>query len=206
MTISKSLDQIFVNVIDRYKKDPSKEKFVILVGGCSRSGKSTLTEYLEKELTKFGIQTHSINMDSWLISVDERPANSTVSQRYELLEIRNAVEKLLRGEAINTPIYDPVKRKRVKDRFKDPFHISSGILIIDGVIALADEVLLQKSDMRIYVSIPDCLRIKRLLSFYKEVKKIDRNEYKKIIRAREGEETLFVKKSSLNADFVFCWP
>ena len=54
-----------------------------------------------------------------------------------------------------------------------------------------------------YVYISDTLRIKRLINFYRDVKKIEKNLYKKIIIDREIEETIFIKNTKNNADFIF---
>jgi len=55
------------------------------------------------------------------------------------------------------------------------------------------------------VKISECKRLRRLIDFYNRVKKISRNEYKKIIRDRELEEVPLIKKSSVLADAIFEW-
>jgi transketolase C-terminal domain/subunit len=47
-----------------------------------------------------------------------------------------------------------------------------------------------------FVAVNDSLRIKRLIRFYRDVKKLRRDLYKKIILERESEEVIFVKKSA----------
>ncbi len=144
-------------------------------------------------------------MDSWLISVDKRKPDSTVSERYELSGINAAVERIVKGETVLPPVYDPVTRKRVEGITGQPVQLDTGVLIVEGVIALTDTSLRSKSHINIFVDIADTLRIKRLLDFYGRVKKVERATYKNIIREREKEETLFVKGSIHNADLVFNW-
>lgn len=144
-------------------------------------------------------------MDSWLISVDKRKPDSTVSERYELAGINAAVEKIVKGETVSPPVYDPATRKRVEGITGQPVQLDAGVLIVEGVIALADTSLRNQSHISIFVDIADILRIKRLLDFYNRVKKVERAAYKNIILEREKEETLFVKRSMYNADLIFNW-
>ena len=144
-------------------------------------------------------------MDSWLISFDKRKPDSTVSERYQLMEINRAVDCLLRGESISAPVYDPVSRRRLEGVYHPSIQITAGILLIEGVVALSDKKLLAKADLKIFVELPDCIRIKRLLDFYSRIKKIPRTEYKPIIAGREKEETIFVKNTAQYADILFSW-
>lgn len=200
-----SIDDLFTHVYNAYRKS-GHERFIILVGGCSRSGKTTLSNELHRRFSDMAVNAVSLNLDAWLIGVDERKPNSTVVERYEMSEIIIAVDALLAGETIYPPVYDSVSRKRLMDQAGSPLMINRGVLLIEGVIALCYEALLLKSHSRIFVNIPDVPRIKRLLQFYRDVKNLPRSSYKDIILARESEEVPFIKKTALNADIVFCWP
>ena len=81
--------------------------------------------------------------------------------------------------------------------------ITNGILFVDGVVALAIEELLKHAALRIFVDIPDTLRKQRLVHFYSEIKRLDEKECENIIKTREKEEVLFIKKTVVNADITF---
>lgn len=185
--------------------ESNRNIFVILVGGCSRAGKSTLSSQLAEQFFATGISSLIVNTDCWLISVDKRKPGSTVSERYDLRAINSSVTRLLKGETVFPPVYDPVSRKRLDNITGDPIQIKSGVLIVEGVIALADQALLKRSNARIFVEIPDRLRVKRLLDFYGRVKKVARPEYKTIISDREKEEIPFIKSTAANANLLFSW-
>jgi uridine kinase len=199
-----SIEQLFTAVHQSYTE--SKENiFVILVGGCSRAGKSTLSSALAEQFKNHQIESRIVNIDSWLISVDKRKPGSKVAERYDLAEINLAVEKILNGETVFPPIYDPATRKRIEGVTDKAIQLNNGVLIVEGVVTMSDRNLLSKSHIKIFVDIADTLRIKRLIDFYSKVKKVERETYKQIILDREKEETLFVKATAENADLLFAW-
>ena len=199
-----SIDSIFDTLFSKYKESQNGV-FVILIGGCSRAGKSTLSHSLANLFNENHIECQIFNLDSWIISVDKRNSNSTVLERYETLEIRKALQKILRKELVVPPFYNPVSRKREEVKFGESLQLDTGVLIVEGVISLANHFILNISDAKIYVSVSDSIRIKRLIKFYRDVKKVTKDIYKKIIIDREKEETLFIKNTIKNADMIFNW-
>ena len=176
---------------------------LILVGGCSRSGKSVLVSKLKENIISSGINTAVINLDSWLVSVDNRKQDSSVLDRYEIPLIISAIKKIRHGEVIYPPVYDVVSRMRVAECGINSVSIKNGILFIEGVVALAIEELVKNATLRIFVGISDKLRKQRLVAFYSDVKRLNRKEYEKIIETREQEEVPFIKRTSVNADIIF---
>ncbi len=179
----------------------SNKVFIILIGGCSRSGKTTLSEKLYDNLKINGINSLLVSIDSWLLSIEERKPDSTVSDRYEINSIVNAVQKLKEGKSVEMPKYDLISRRRRNESSR--VFIESGVLIVEGTITLSITKLLNMSDFNIYVQISDYERVKKLINFYSNIKKIDKLEYKKIIKERENEEVPFIKNSSKKADIIF---
>lgn len=202
METPNTIDSTFYTLLEKYKES-KKDIFIILIGGCSRSGKSSLSFSLENKFKPQNIKCKILNLDSWLISVDKRINNSKVIDRYEIIEINEAIKNILNKKIVIPPFYNPISRKREEKSYGNPLQLDSGILIIEGVISLAVEYLLKISDVNIYVDISDTLRIKRLINFYRDVKKIEKNLYKKILIDRELEETIFIKNTKNNADFIF---
>jgi len=204
MRISKSISVIAQKIINlsNYKNDTV---FVVLIGGCSRTGKSTLANMLIEILNTSGYFSLLLRIDSWLISIDERKHGSTVFERYNTNAIIDSVEKIVKGGTIMPPIYDPIKRKKTDEYSSSPVSIQSGILIVEGTITLSIKELLDKSGFRIFVETSDLIRIKRLIDFYSRVKKVPKQEYKQILSSREKEEIPFIKNTASKADIIFRW-
>jgi uridine kinase len=201
LKIVESIDIILRRVVDSLL---SKEDghTVILVGGCSRAGKTTFSKQLAQKIDESGFDVLTVSIDSWLISIDDRIPNSTVVERYDTEGINRALSDLLNKKEVIPPIYDPVTRRRIKE-FKGPsLKIQSGAIIIEGTITLALTKLLQKSDLNIFIQTSDITRLKRLIDFYSNNKGLSKNEYKKILLSRENEEIPFIKQSAENAHFI----
>lgn len=156
---------------------------------------------MKEQLLKSGNELVLLNLDSWIIDVDKRKPESKVIERFQINEIVSSVNTLLNGGVINIPIYNPVLRKN--QGFSLPIQIRSGILIIEGVIALTIPELLKIANLKIFVDVSQITRLKRLIFFYKEVKKIKQQEYRKIILEREKEEVPFIKASKKEADIIY---
>ena len=176
---------------------------IILVGGCSRAGKTVLVSKLKKNIISSGINSTAVKLDSWLISVEKRKENSTVLDRYEIPSIISSIKKLQNGDSIFPPIYDVVSRKRIAESADEPIIIERGILFVEGVVALAIQELVKNATLSIFMNIPDTLRRQRLIDFYSGTKKLDKNEYEDIFLKREKEEVPFIKGTVVNADVIF---
>lgn len=178
-------------------------RHLILIGGCSRSGKSTLSNELHETFISNGFQSVIINLDSWLIGFDKRPKNSKVYQRYEVSSIIKSINTLLSGEKIYPPVYNAKTRRRITEKREHPIQVEKGFIIIDGVISLYINELTAISSLNIFVRINDISRIKRLIEFYSVFKGMQKTKYHKIIRDRESEEVPFIKNTASNADIIY---
>jgi uridine kinase len=183
--------------------ESSNKPMVVLVGGCSRTGKTVLVSKLVEIFISSGINTVSVQLDSWLISVENRREDSSVLERYEIPSIIASIKRLQQGEQIYPPVYDAVSRRRIKESGIAPISINEGILFIEGVVALAIGELVENAKLGIFVDIPDELRRQRLVNFYSDVKRLDRKEYEDIIKKREKEEVTFIKETAVHADVIF---
>jgi len=177
--------------------------FLILIGGFSRSGKTTFANQLNKELRNSGYNSTVIGIDSWLLDIIDRPKDSIITQRYDCKDIESSVINLLNGKSIYPPNYDASSRKRIKNIMSQPVSISEGIIIWEGTIALSIKELLRQSNLNIFININDYTRLKRIIKFYRDEKKVPREEYKNIIKERETEEIPYIRNSMVNAHYIF---
>ena len=181
----------------------SNKSMIVLVGGCSRTGKTVLVSKLIESAMFSSISAIVVKLDSWLISVEQRNEVSSVLERYEIPSIISSIKRLQQGEKIYPPVYDAVSRRRITESAVAPISIREGIIFVEGVVALAIEELVEKAALRIFVGIPDDLRRRRLVKFYSDIKGVERREYEDIIEKREKEEVIFIKRSAVNADMIF---
>lgn len=175
---------------------------LVLVGGCSRTGKSALSVMLSEKLLADRIEHGIVNLDAWLLGVDERGHHSLVMERYDCQAIISSVKELLQGKAVYPPVYDMISRRRISASGEKGITVVSGIIIAEGVIALALNELVEIASLKIFVHVSDKVRTERLFSFYRDVKKLSVDEVEAVIAERECEEVPFIKQTASCADII----
>ncbi|CAN2046975.1 Phosphoribulokinase/uridine kinase domain-containing protein [Candidatus Magnetomoraceae bacterium gMMP-1] len=180
-----------------------KQPSLILIGGCSRTGKTTLALKLFELFKADGVECNIINLDSWLVSLEKRKANSTVMERYECAAIIKAVKKILSKKKVFPPIYDIVSRRRISEKGEKFYFADSGVVIVEGVITLALKELVNIASLKIFTTACETTRIERLMDFYVNMKGLNYRDAEEIVYSREKEEVLFVKETSEYADLSF---
>jgi histidinol-phosphate phosphatase family protein len=179
----------------------AKNSRVILIGGASRSGKTSVANVLAELLNLVGKKTHVVPLDGWLRSADERRENAGVLGRYQLDDLFEQAKHLVTSGArfdIKYPLYDR-KLKQVKKTKKVSIG-PSDIVILEGVPALLDRRLLDLANCTIHVDVDDVLRMKRLQEEY--VWREERQEdFMKKIMSREVDEVLVVKSAAHKANY-----
>ena len=176
---------------------------LVLIGGCSRTGKSTLSAALLAECARREMGGIRLDLDRWLIGVDRRPPVSSVIERYEIDAIVRSVDELLRGGTIYPPIYDPVTRRRLLECDSTGISVAGGVLIVEGVIALAVPSLVERATLRVFAEVDTATRLARLRMFYTITKRLDETTAEAIIQQREHEEVPFIISTRRNADLVY---
>lgn len=194
---------LFRSMMVKYR-DHQKDRAFVLIGGCSRSGKTTLSKKIEQDLNREGIASAIINLDNWLMGIDERSGKETVRERYHYENIERDIRKLQAGYPIHPPVYDP--RTRMIISRSRPGAISlrgGGIGIVDGTIALDIEALRKVALFKIFVEVEDNVRFVRLMRFYFEFKGCNLDETFSIIQNREKEEVRIIKETKPYADVIY---
>ncbi|TNF08804.1 MAG: uridine kinase [Bacillota bacterium] len=147
-----------------------KKPLLILVAGGSASGKSTVVEEI---LNKAGIdEVLIIKHDDYYHDQSELPLEVRYLTNYdhpssldnELL--LNHLQKLMKGETIDKPVYDFVNHTRSTEIE----HISpKPIIIVEGILILENEKIRDLSDINLFVELDDDTRfIRRMLRDMKE--------------------------------------
>lgn len=111
----------------------------ILIGGPSRSGKSTFTRVLVDAIAATGAEVLSLHLDDWLKDEDDR--DDGVLGRYDLTAVEDLFAHLtnaIEAREIAVPIYDRAKRRRVGVAMRE---VSPGTVVVcEGGPALSLEV------------------------------------------------------------------
>ena len=141
---------------------------VIAISGASGSGKSLFTENLLKEFSEEGKQVQILREDHYYRAQDHLPMHEREKNNYDhpqafehelLIEHLHALKK---WQSIDYPHYCYKTHTRLKQTEK---LMSAPVIIIEGIMLLANQELLPMFDVKIFVDTPldICLlrRIKR---------------------------------------------
>ncbi len=137
------------------------DMLIIGIAGGSGSGKSTITDLLKN---KFGDDVTVINHDNYYKAQHDKPFEERIKTNYDAPEafetdlLAKHLSLLRQGFSIDCPIYDYSIHDRT-DRVRriDP----TSVVIIDGILVLADPRLRSLMDVKIYVDTDADVRILR---------------------------------------------
>ena len=138
----------------------ARKPVVIGIGGCSGSGKTTLARELATQL-----DATLFSLDLYYRDLSQFPLDSRHKQNFDhpdSLEselIIEHVRALAAGQPIQRPVYDFKTHSRVAGAF-DPI-IPSGVVIVEGILALHYDELMPLYDFSIYVNAPNEICLKR---------------------------------------------
>ena len=174
---------------------------IVLIGGASRSGKSSIANVLAELLGLVGKKAHVIPMDGWLKAADGRKEGVGVLDRYQFNAIVAQAKKTVLSIGRFDIEYMQYDRKIKKAMgFKKVSIGPSDIVIFEGVPALLDDRLLRLSNLNIHVDIDDGLRMKRLQEEYLWREECQEIYMNKII-SREKDEVSLIKAASNKSDY-----
>jgi uridine kinase len=143
---------------------------LVLIGGLSRSGKSTLAHCLQEALSVTGKKAHILSADGWLKAPEHR--GQTVIERYDMNALNQLVQSLVNRNkhlkqdlTLQVPIYS--KRDFKANRTIENVIGPQDVVIIEGTIAL---ILATAQEQRAlhtwYIQMDEAKRKKRLLTEY----------------------------------------
>ena len=137
------------------------DMLIIGIAGGSGSGKSTIARLLAE---KFGDAVTVMRHDDYYkaqhtLTMEERALqNYDCPEAFDTALMAAHIEALRAGQAIDCPAYDYM----IHDRTEETRHIEpTKVLLIDGILVLADERLRSLMDIRIFVDTDADIRILR---------------------------------------------
>ena len=142
----------------------SKETVVITIGGNTRSGKSTLATYLQKQFKASGVDCMLITLDHWILPKSDRIGKEEVFHNFQIDKLENDLQGILSGETVELKGYTA---HPAHDTENVTYQLAGQkVILIEGVVALATENLRSISDFKIFKSISEDLLKQRMFSFY----------------------------------------
>ena len=176
---------------------------IILIGGGSGAGKTTIAQLIKKAKNDVTI----ISLDNYCISHDElsleerKKLNFDHPDSYDGKRASEDVKRLKNNESVAIPIYDfSIHAAKKEKQIINPHKY----IIVDSIFSLYYPELLSLADYKIYISVDDKTRLKR------------RSERDLMYRGRSKEQTLwqwqttvlpmhqkYIEPTKKNADYIF---
>ncbi|MBI1316944.1 HAD-IIIA family hydrolase [bacterium] len=173
---------------------------VILVGGNSRSGKSTFSRFLSWELEAEGVVHQTIRLDDWILPKSQRPNETGVLDNFQIAQLVSDLERLVQGETVQ--IATPYAHHPDQPISEVEYHCApEEWLIIEGVVALMIPELRDKADLKVFVSCPEMVRKQRFVEFYRWKGRND-TDIETLYALRNPIEYIPVEESAVWADIV----
>ena len=177
---------------------------VIGIAGGTGSGKTTFTESL---VNKFGNKVTVIHHDNYYnvldhLSYEERcKVNYDHPDSFDTKLMIEHIKMLKNGESVEEPVYDYTIHNR--DKEKTITLEPTEILIIDGILILAEKELCDLMDLKIFVDTDADVRLGRriLRDMNERGRSIDSvlTQYQTTVKPMHEK---FVEPSKKNADIV----
>jgi uridine kinase len=177
------------------------EGHVILIGGRSKSGKTTLAQLLYNKITLRGLSCINLSIDNWLLSASLR--GGTVLGRYNLEPLRCLLESRRNSTCTNLqvvpPFYDKIMRVSLPG--EQAFTIRwDDVLIIEGTISLMLGPSAGQS-RQYFVETDECVRRMRVVSEYVQ-RGFTRNEAMELYEERMVDEVPYIDATNIGAEKI----
>lgn len=180
------------------------ERILLGVAGGSGSGKTTVVEEILKGLRTSPVSV--IHHDAYYRDLAHRPFEERVKVNFDhpdALETELLVEHLERlraGEGVDVPVYDFSTHTR-RDRTQRVE--ATGVIIVDGILVLAEHRLRDLLDIKVFVDTdPDLRFIRRLERDMKERGRSLESVVDQYLKTVRPMHLAFVEGSRAHADII----
>jgi histidinol-phosphate phosphatase family protein len=197
--VSFIIDEPFAKAYNKIKDFTMKIPRIIVIGGNSRSGKSTLASYLQLKFEEEGLMTLKIELDNWILPEGERTPGMNVFHRFQQELMEKEIQQILSGIKIEKTIYP-----NHPDRIPLPVvyqYEGADIIIIEGVIALSSQTIRGLATVKVFIDVPDEVQKKRIKQYYLWRGKTEK-EIENLYSRRFKDEYQIIKKAINFADFI----
>jgi D,D-heptose 1,7-bisphosphate phosphatase len=189
----------FKEIYNQFRNYKGMSPWIILIGGNSRTGKSTLASYLRLAFKNTGKNVLDVKLDNWILPEEQRLNNMDVYGRFQLPRIEKDMKSLLSGKTLHLTTY-------ANHPLRQPLPVeynSRGIdiIIIEGVIALSSAYLRDSAHLKIFTTLPDETFRSRLFEYYSWRGKTA-EEIITLVEKRKVDEYQLIEKESNLADLI----
>lgn len=155
----KEYQNIIEEIVKRIIEEDGRE--IIMLAGPSSAGKTTTAKRLKEGLSEKGVTTYVLSLDDFYLNRDDIPYLPDGTQDYEtvyaldLVRLENDLNSLLRGETVETPIFDFTTGKRSDTQFNTITLGEEDVVIIEGLHAL-NPVITEKVHgklLKVYINV-----------------------------------------------------
>ncbi|MBN2482451.1 MAG: HAD-IIIA family hydrolase [Bacteroidales bacterium] len=191
--------EVFENVYRKFVRFRDRKPFIMLIGGNSRSGKSTLASFLNIGFRKKGLRSVILELDNWIIPEKERLPGMNVYDRFRLADIEKDVESLLEGSELSMDTY-----ANHPDREPVPVKLNingEDTVIIEGIVALSSAGIRKRAHVRIFTGVPENILRDRIEEYYTWRGKSP-DDIEELYEKRKDDEYRLIEKERNLADLI----
>ncbi|MFC2695180.1 MAG: uridine kinase [Lactobacillus sp.] len=181
-----------------------KKPLVIGIAGGSGSGKTTIAREIRKKLPHdriLVVTQDSYYKDNAGIPMEQRrQINYDHPNAYDMPLMNKQLRQLLNWQAVETPIYDFTKLTRSdKTEHTEP----AGIILLEGILVLADPNLRKLMDIKVFVDNDDDIRfIRRLKRDTTERGRTQEQVIRQYLKTVKPMYNQFIEPSKRYADII----
>jgi uridine kinase len=177
---------------------------VIGIAGGSGSGKTTVQRRIIEAFGRHRIAL--LDHDAYYVDLSHRPPEERAGFNFDhphALEtdlMVSHLDRLLAGEPVEKPTYDFTTHSRQQETERVDPH---PVIIVEGILVLAEPALVERMDIKIYVDTPDDVRLIRRIErdMHERGRDIESilHQYQRTVRPMHLE---FVEPSKRVADVI----
>jgi len=192
-----------------------EQRPIVLISGPSGSGKTTTARMLERILDRMGVESHTLSMDNYFLSLTDEEKRLADKGKLDLESparvdadlLHEQLSAMVRGEPVSLPRYDFVASRRV-DSGKVLTRGKNEIVILEGIHALNPDVIrLPEENMtRLYISVRTRVVYDDITLHPSKVRLLRRMLRDRAGRGRDPEETLALFSAVQRGESRFIMP
>jgi histidinol-phosphate phosphatase family protein len=164
-------------IITKIQSKGSK-KCIVLIGGNTRSGKSTIAKQLQFALADKNFKAEFIRLDDWIMPLPERTGKETLEERFNFAKMQIDIQSIIQHQA----------------QYND-------VIIVEGVPALNLRIESKFPMIKVFMKInPEELK-KRIYKYY-TMKGLSSQEIEELYQNREADEYQIIANQASLADII----
>lgn len=145
-----------IDSIARDIKNKRQTNPILLLSGPSGSGKTTTAHRIESFLESYGVETHTISLDSYFSTLPKDEIATADLESPERLDkdlLAEHIEKLLNCQEIELPEFDFVNTRQLKSGIKLK-RKQNEIIVFEGIHALNPKAVpVMDGESKMYISV-----------------------------------------------------